>query len=437
MSPRLPLSPPAVPGTGGGAAARGFLLRVARHVALDLLRRNRAAPSEEASECDDLPLPDAATDDAAADRSERVRLLAGAIATLPAREREVFVLHRVRGFAPPEAAALLGLSERAVGLRADRAMKRCAGFLRRRGGGLFDDEADCPASRAVGSPGAAGLPALDWVRCAGAEDELVADVRRLVRRRRARRLAAAAAGCVVLLLFAMVAWRGDPVVPGSVTTAVSGPEWRSLPDGSAAELKPGADLAYEERGTTRRVVLRRGEAHFQVRKDGRAFVVEASGVQIRAVGTAFAVSLGAQKVEIVVTEGRVQVVPERAAADAESGAAGGPELRAGHRAFVTRGEGGVRVETLDSAGIATRLAWRVPNLAFSRTPLGEVVELMNRHGTDRTGVFFALGDPELHDVVLSGSLRADDVEGLVRLIETRFGLRVERSEDTITLRRAP
>lgn len=292
------------------------------------------------------------------------------------------------------------------------------------------------ASGAFDSPEKAGLPALDWVRRVGAEDELVEEIRRQVRRRRARWLAAAA-GCVVLLLFATVTWQGDPAVPGTVTTAVSGPEWRSLPDGSSVELKPGADLAYEEQGAVRRVVLRRGEAHFQVRKDGRAFVVEAAGVQIRAVGTAFAVGLGTEKVEVVVTEGRVQVVPERATADAENGTAAGPELRAGHRAFVAHGEGAVRVETLDSAGLAARLAWRVPNLEFSRTPLGEVVELMNRHGTDRTGIFFAVGDPELHDVALSGFLRADNVEGLVRLLETQFGLHAERSEDTITLRRAP
>lgn len=125
-------------------SARAFLFRVARNVALDLLRRHRASPIEAVPRLDDLPVledePDAAD---AAGRRERVRLLAEAIAALPARCREVFILHKIRGFSRKETAALLGLSDRTVGVHTDRAVKRCAEFLRRRGvGGLFDDEAD-------------------------------------------------------------------------------------------------------------------------------------------------------------------------------------------------------------------------------------------------------------------------------------------------------
>lgn len=124
-------------------SVRSFLFRIARNVALDLMRRHRASPVEAVPRLEDLPVaedrPDAADD---AVRRERIRLLAEAITALPDRCREVFVLHKIRELSRKEVAAHLGLSDRTVGVQTDRAVKRCAEYLRRRGvGGLYDDDA--------------------------------------------------------------------------------------------------------------------------------------------------------------------------------------------------------------------------------------------------------------------------------------------------------
>lgn len=123
------------------ASARAFLFRVARNVALDLLRHNHASPIQPVRHLEGLHVPEEKPDAAeTAGRQERVRLLAEAIAELPRRCREVFILHKIRGFSRKEAAAQLGLSERTIGLQTERAAKRCARYLRRRGvHGLFDD----------------------------------------------------------------------------------------------------------------------------------------------------------------------------------------------------------------------------------------------------------------------------------------------------------
>lgn len=286
----------------------------------------------------------------------------------------------------------------------------------------------------------AALPALTWVRRAGAEDELIAEVDRQVRRRRRRRLATVA-GCAGLALAAGVLWlpgrkETAPAVALS-TAAVTRPEWRRLADGSAVELKPGAEIEFDNQGPVRRVALRRGEAHFEVRKSERPFVVEAGSVTVRAVGTAFSVQLGADDVEVVVTEGRVQVAREETAAPVPDGASPSvPELAAGYRAVLGRKEGPAQIDALSEAQVASRLAWRVPSLEFSRTPLDEVVALMNRYGADRSGVRFEIGDPSLRRVSLSGFLQADNADGLVRLLESQFSVRAERSRGTIILRRA-
>ena len=123
-------------------SAKAFLFRIARNVALDLVRHNQASPIDNVRHLEGLSVledrPDAAE---AADRHERVRLLAEAIADLPSRCREVFIRHKIKGFSRKEVGAQLGLSDRTVGVQSERAVKRCADYMRRRGvNGLFEDD---------------------------------------------------------------------------------------------------------------------------------------------------------------------------------------------------------------------------------------------------------------------------------------------------------
>ena len=58
----------------------------------------------------------------------------------------------------------------------------------------------------------------------------------------------------------------------------------------------------------RRVELVSSEAHFNVAKDAdRPFIARVRGIDIRAVSTAFNVRLTDQSVQVIVTEGKVQV----------------------------------------------------------------------------------------------------------------------------------
>jgi RNA polymerase sigma factor (sigma-70 family) len=121
-------------------SARAFLFRVAQRVALDRVRRERTSPIETVRHLGGLSVveegPDAAE---AVGRQERVKLLAEAIAGLPSRCREIFILHKIKGLSRQEVADQLRLSDRTVEVQTARAMKRCAEFLRRRGvTGMFE-----------------------------------------------------------------------------------------------------------------------------------------------------------------------------------------------------------------------------------------------------------------------------------------------------------
>ena len=281
---------------------------------------------------------------------------------------------------------------------------------------------------------------LDWPRHAGMVDRLLPVIESRVRRRRQRRLGAVAAG-LALLLVAAVVWPGRSVPQAdSPAMAVAGPLvlplTQVLSDGSVVQLREGAEIAVAFEDGYRRVILKKGEAHFQVTKNPRRpFIVVAAGVEVRAVGTAFGVQLGQQAVEVLVTEGRVAV--DQSAAPATAAAAPLAVLDAG--SHVTIGttpdpENKPAVSTLTPGQIDERMAWRVPRLDLSGTPLDEVIALFNQYGHAN----FVLADPALGRLRLTGVLRVDHPELLVRVVERDLGIRAERRDSgEILLFKAP
>jgi RNA polymerase sigma factor (sigma-70 family) len=123
-------------------SARAFLFTVARRLALDALRHRKASPFTGVEALENLQVIDDATDVAEdVGRRERIAILSDAIAGLPARCREVFIVHKIQGRSRKETAALLGLAEKTVEVQTANAMRRCGEYLRRRGvTGLFQHE---------------------------------------------------------------------------------------------------------------------------------------------------------------------------------------------------------------------------------------------------------------------------------------------------------
>ena len=113
-------------------SARAFLFRIARNLALDIVRHDRRSPIKVVTDLSHLFViddrPDAA---AAASRQQEIALLVDAIDALPARCREIFILRKLRGVSQKDIAARLGLSEQTVQVQAARGLRRVADSLRR------------------------------------------------------------------------------------------------------------------------------------------------------------------------------------------------------------------------------------------------------------------------------------------------------------------
>jgi transmembrane sensor len=155
-----------------------------------------------------------------------------------------------------------------------------------------------------------------------------------------------------------------------------------------------------------------------------------------AVGTAFNVRLDATSVEVLVTEGRVQLEPLRDAGRPFPAVltAPMPRLEARQRALVPLAGAGQlpEVATLTPGEIERVLAWQHRRLDFTAAPLHEIVGEFNR----RNVVQLVLIDSELAKVRISAAFRSDNIDGFVHLLEAGFGVQCERRGETEILLRA-
>ncbi|MBI5382453.1 MAG: FecR domain-containing protein [Opitutae bacterium] len=260
-------------------------------------------------------------------------------------------------------------------------------------------------------------------------------------------LALAAAAAVVLAF--IVGSRHPAATPsaaasGATTTAAAAAtafeNQQVLADGSLVELKRGAVVTAQFTAGERRVKLERGEAFFTVAKDrNRPFLVTAGGVTVRALGTAFNLRVDTEVVEVLVTEGRVQVnAPPTPAAPAAPAMAVEPplipQLEARQRAIVSLRPQAAppQIATLTVGEIERVLAWQHRLLDFTAAPLDEIVAEFNRRNT----VQLVVQDPALAAIRISATFRSDNVDGFVSLLEAGFGVRAERNGDAVIRLRA-
>ena len=114
-------------------STKAFLFQVARHLAVDGLRK-ASAPVMALRDLSELTVlddkPDAADE---LDYHERISVLSDALAALPNRCREVVYLRKFRALPQKEVAAKLGISVRTVESQFARGMHLCEVHLRRRG----------------------------------------------------------------------------------------------------------------------------------------------------------------------------------------------------------------------------------------------------------------------------------------------------------------
>ena len=222
-----------------------------------------------------------------------------------------------------------------------------------------------------------------------------------------------------------------------------------LDDRSIVLLNTNSQLEVEYSQEKRKLILLQGEAHFDVVKNpDRPFEVFAGKGLVRAVGTAFNVHLRKADVEVIVTEGVVeldQAEPQAATAapvndktpPAEVSTpnkslqkfAPGLQVKAGNRLTYDR-DILAQVQLDDSAEISRALSWQQGILTFDGESLEQVVEEVSRY----TELTIVIPERAARELKVGGLFKVGDTDALFEALKNAFGMRVKVvSKDVVYL----
>ena len=225
---------------------------------------------------------------------------------------------------------------------------------------------------------------------------------------------------------------------GTYATAIGEQRTITLADGSVARLNTNTRLSVEYGGRHRDIRLQAGEAHFTVAGNGeRPFRVYAGNSRIQAVGTAFAVHIKGGDVDVLVTEGSVEIattgIPRPDGLASHDPAIDALQvlatLQVGQQTTIWRsGERAAAIDeirTVEPLDIEKKLGWRDGLLTFAGDPLEQVVAEISRYTT----VTVDIPDPEVRAIRIGGRIAVGETDGMIAALETNFGLRVTRIGD--------
>ncbi len=244
----------------------------------------------------------------------------------------------------------------------------------------------------------------------------------------------------LLIGFVFIIWQvSEPSVVYQQETHITGfNDFKRiiLPDETILELNQNTEALVYYDEAVRRVLLTRGEAHFQVIKDfERPFLVDVGEVNVVALGTAFNVKYVDDYVEVLVTEGKVAVTQNQDMGQAEMPEAiDGPHLTAGDQAIIGMDESvdALELKRLNSAEYEQVLAWKGPRFFFENTPLYEAIAEFNHHNELK----IIIEDEEIRNLSIGGSFLLEDVEAFIRLLSTDSEISIYRKDaSTIYLRK--
>ena len=216
--------------------------------------------------------------------------------------------------------------------------------------------------------------------------------------------------------------------PEYYQTAIGEQQVIVLPDKSIINLNTNSRLKVDYSASRRGIYLMQGEAHFDVEKDvERPFEVHAAKGLVRAVGTAFNVHMRSDDVEVIVSEGIVEL-------DAVSSIEGDEQpltddnvrLLVGEQATFLRVKPEVLVRE-SGVDFQRKLGWRTGSLEFKRDLLSDVVTEVSRY----TEKDIVIVDEEARQLRVGGRFKIGDVDVLLEVLSSGFGIEVSREENNV------
>lgn len=198
-------------------------------------------------------------------------------------------------------------------------------------------------------------------------------------------------------------WRSQLEQPSSFATNIGERRVIALADGSSVTLNTDSRIIVRYARDRRSIAIEHGEAVFDVAKNkARPFVVTARGVDVRAVGTSFAVrTLQNQPLQIMVVEGVVRLEGQLTAPVSE--------LKANAVATVFSPDR-VAIRELTPAEMSQDLAWREGRIVFHHQTLAAVALEFQRYNKTK----IVIDDPAVARLTVTGAYTSTDPVGFAK-----------------------
>jgi transmembrane sensor len=256
---------------------------------------------------------------------------------------------------------------------------------------------------------------------------------------------------VAAMLVIAVAFWYAPELPNNgpltYTTKVGEQKTIELPDHTTVFLNTNSRIEVSYSDQRRGLKLVRGEAHFDVfHQPSLPFEVNAGGVLVRAIGTAFSVQIRKINIEVVVTEGTVEVdaglhvsessqtntehlgTPTEISIKVAEGSAAGGRLQVTAGSMVTfDGDQIEQVKLLVEKQIEEKLSWRQGLLVFKNEPLQKLVAEMSRY----TKLEIIIPERKARELKVGGIFKVGDTESMFEALREGFGIHAQYVSDDL------
>lgn len=277
-----------------------------------------------------------------------------------------------------------------------------------------------------------GLDILEDLKDIAASDDVVGIVeqsRKHPARAIARNLAtwsiAASLLMVSLIAFYQLEYAGINKFEADYQTTVGEQQRVVLPDGSEILLNTGTIASVDFSRAARNIYLQQGEAFFDVARDtSRPFTVSTDKGSVKALGTAFSVSLRGDSVGVVVTEGRVALSSgNKETKGREDLDHTLMEVTAGQSvAFAEKVE---RLSQVEPEFIEQELDWRDGVLGFNGEPLEQVIADISPY----TSLSIEIDGEALKQQPIGGYFKVGEIESLFEALSLMANVKVEHVND--------
>ena len=230
-----------------------------------------------------------------------------------------------------------------------------------------------------------------------------------------------AAGVAVIITAGWITWQWVNTPEQVVLASTERTVVDTLPDGSQAFLNKRTKLEFSyNKRTGERTARLQGEGYFTIRHDEtKPFVIEAGGVFVKDLGTAFNVNASPDSpvVEVLVSEGEVAFY-----------SSDNPGLR------LIAGESGVfdkttrtfsRVEKADT----NKIAYKTRIFRFNNTSLGDAVELIG----EVYGVDVRLDNEQLKACSITVNFNNEDIDTVLDILAETMGLTLQKQGEVYVL----